>query len=115
MKNIKNLFPERKELLKKLYKENTFEPYGIYEINNGYIVHFELTIYKIDENGNVLWEFSGNDIFTGLNKDEDYYISFDDKSIKLHDFNDNYYILDFEGNVLDSSFRKLLTKKHDRK
>lgn len=27
----------------------------------------------------------------------------------------NYYILDFEGNVLDSSFRKLLTKKHDRK
>jgi hypothetical protein len=44
---MKNLYPKRKDLLVKLYGIDTFEPFGIYEIDNGYIVHSELEIYMI--------------------------------------------------------------------
>ena len=100
---MKNIYPERKDLLKKLYESDTFEPFGIYEIDNGYIVHSELEIYRITKDGNIVWSFSGNDIFTGLKEDYNYYISIENNVIKLRDFNDDFYILDFDGNLLDSS------------
>ena len=106
---MKNLYPERKDLLVKLYGVDTFEPFGIYEIDNGYIVHSELEIYKITEEGDIVWSFSGNDIFAGLKADDEYYISIDEGRIRLRDFNDDYYILDLNGNLLESSLNKKIS------
>ena len=90
-------------MIVKLYDINTFEPFGIFEIDNGYIVHSELEIYRITKEGDIVWSFSGNDIFAGLKEDDEYYISIDNNKIRLRDFNDDYYILDLDGNLLDSS------------
>ena len=106
---MKNLYPERKDLIVKLCESDTFEPFGIYEIDNGYIVHSELDIYRITKEGDVLWSFSGNDIFTGLKADDEYYISIEESRIKLRDFNDDYYILDLDGNLLESSLNKKIS------
>ena len=38
--------------------------FEIYERDEGYIVHGELQISKLDDKGNILWQFTGNDIFT---------------------------------------------------
>ena len=106
---MKNLYPKRKDLLVKLYDVDTFEPFGIYEIDNGYIIHSELEIYKITEEGDIVWSFSGNDIFAGLKADDEYYISIDESRIRLRDFNDDYYILDLDGNLLESSLNKIIS------
>jgi len=39
---------------------------GIYKSEDGYIIHGELEISRLDALGRALWEFSGSDIFTTL-------------------------------------------------
>ena len=38
--------------------------FGIYRYKNSYIVHGELEISRLDKDGNIIWQFSGFDIFT---------------------------------------------------
>ena len=38
--------------------------FGIYKYQNGYIVHGELEISRLDKDGSITWQFSGSDIFT---------------------------------------------------
>lgn len=40
--------------------------FGIYEHKDGFIVHGELAISRLDKDGKILWQFSGPDIFTTL-------------------------------------------------
>lgn len=72
--------------------------FGIYRIPDGYIIHGELTIKKLDLSFNQLWEFSGRDIFVNINGNKEFEI--DGKHIKLCDFQDNCYVLDFDGNEI---------------
>lgn len=72
--------------------------FGIYRIPDGYIIHGELTIKKLDFDFNQLWEFSGCDIFANIHGNKEFEI--DGKYIKLCDFEDNCYWLDFDGNEI---------------
>ncbi|WP_010516057.1 hypothetical protein [Leptospira licerasiae] len=38
--------------------------FGIYEISDGFIIHGELEITRINIAGNIIWQHSGSDIFT---------------------------------------------------
>jgi outer membrane protein assembly factor BamB len=38
--------------------------FEIFKFNDNFIVHGELEISKIDQEGNIIWRFSGSDIFT---------------------------------------------------
>ncbi|TGJ98687.1 hypothetical protein EHQ53_12255 [Leptospira langatensis] len=43
---------------------DTFSCFGIYKIADGFIVHGELEITRINTTGKIIWQHSGSDIFT---------------------------------------------------
>jgi outer membrane protein assembly factor BamB len=45
-------------------KADTATCFEIYKYRDNYIVHGELEISSLDRNGNIMWRFSGTDIFT---------------------------------------------------
>lgn len=72
--------------------------YGIYRVPNGYLVYGEVLVLKLDEDFQVVWKFSGHDIFVSITGKNTFEITQD--TIKLYDFYDNYYELDFDGNMI---------------
>ena len=72
--------------------------FGIYKVTDGYIIHGETEIEKLDEGLNKLWEFSGIDIFVSVTGREAF--SLGENSIQLYDFEDNFYEMDLQGNLI---------------
>lgn len=72
--------------------------FGIYEIETGYIIYGETEIKMLDFNFNTKWNFSGRDIFVSVSGKNPFELCKD--RIKLYDFNDYYYEIDFNGNEL---------------
>jgi len=77
-----------------------FTCFGLYKQNGMYVVHGELTISRIDENGILLWQNGGCDIFTTPEgNSDDFYVT--DSYIFATDWDHNIYKFDFDGNILD--------------
>lgn len=72
--------------------------YAIYKIENGYIVHGEIEITMLDNDFIKKWSFSGKDIFASVTRRPTLEIR--NKTICLYDFAENYYEIDFNGNLL---------------
>lgn len=75
--------------------------YGIYKVKNDYIIYGEIEITMLDSKFNKKWTFSGRDIFVSMSKKKSFELC--DKSIKLHDFEDNYYEIDFDGKLISET------------
>lgn len=74
--------------------------FGIYQISNGFIIWGEMEILMLDNNLNKVWSFLGKDIFVSQTSNIPFKICKD--SIKLYDWENNYYELDFSGKLIDS-------------
>lgn len=72
---------------------------GIYRITTGYILYGEIEIIMLDLDFNVKWRFSGQDIFASLSGKNTFTIC--EHFIRLIDFKDNYYEVDFSGKLLN--------------
>ncbi|MDE6014287.1 MAG: hypothetical protein K2H41_01110 [Acetatifactor sp.] len=72
--------------------------FGIYKVEHGYIIYGEMEIIMLDLEFNKIWGFSGRDIFVSVTNKEPFELC--DNSIKLYDFEDNYYEIDYDGNIL---------------
>ena len=72
--------------------------YGIYRVQNGYIVYGEIEIIMLDFNFNKKWSFSGKDIFVSMSDKKAFELC--ENSIKLHDFEGNFYEIDFSGKLI---------------
>lgn len=72
--------------------ESTF---GIYEYNDDYIIYGEIDIARIDKCFDLLWSFSGADIFVTL--DGSCPFEMKDDRIILRDFIGNYYEINYNG------------------
>lgn len=72
--------------------------FAIYKIENGYIVYGEIEITMLNHDFIKKWSFSGKDIFVSLTRKESFEIR--NNTICLYDFEDNYYEIDFNGNLL---------------
>ena len=66
--------------------------YGIYSLPDGYVVYGELEISKFSKNLNKMWEFSCKDVFVSFELCDSY--------IKLSDWDDTHYELDFDGHLI---------------
>ncbi len=75
---------------------------GIYSCKGGYIIHGETNIFKMNYDFKEEWSFSGNDIFVTQNGLPSLIIEND--RIKLHDWNNAYYELDLDGNLIRNIF-----------
>ena len=73
--------------------------YGIYKVNAGYIIYGEIDITMLDFDFNKKWSFSGKDIFVSMSDKKAFELC--DNSIKLYDFDDNFYEIDFPGNLIN--------------
>lgn len=64
-----------------------------------YILYGEIEIYRINSKLQIVWKFSGRDIFVRYQGDEPAFEMKEDK-ICLIDYLDNYYEIDYDGNVI---------------
>jgi hypothetical protein len=72
--------------------------FSIYRMSDGYLIYGEIEIIKFDNEFNVAWKFSGRDIFVSITDKNAFELT--DRSIKLYDFEDNFYEIDFNGNLI---------------
>ena len=72
--------------------------FGIYRIPQGYIIYGEIEIMMLDENLEIQWSFAGRDIFATPSGRKAFLIT--DASIELYDWEENYYQIDFDGNLI---------------
>ena len=71
----------------------------IYQLEDDYLVHGELQISRITKDGDIKWQFRGDDIFFSLEGTEECKIEND--SILLTDFEEKKYVLNFDGQEVD--------------
>ena len=72
--------------------------FEIFRFEDGYLIHGELAITRINLLGNVIWRFSGRDIFVTPDGNDE--ITFSDKGIKLIDWSGKTYLLDIDGKII---------------
>lgn len=70
----------------------------IYQYQDSYITHGELSICRIDKFGKIMWEFGGADIFLKL--DGENCCKLADHSITIKDFGGTVYEIDYNGKLL---------------
>lgn len=75
--------------------------FQVYKLHDDYLVHGELEISKLSKDGDVIWSFSGADIFVSPDGGDSLLITED--RIELVDWEKNQYILDFNGKVISDS------------
>ena len=72
--------------------------FSIHSIETGYIIYGEIEILKLSFDLNVEWRFSARDIFVSIHNKNAFELC--ENHINLYDFLDNYYEIDFDGNLI---------------
>lgn len=72
--------------------------FGIYKVKEGYIIYGEMEITMLDLNFNKQWGFSGGDAFVSISGKKPFELC--DNTIKLFDFEDNFYEIDLNGTLV---------------
>lgn len=88
--------PENMRITKKANLDILGTMIAAYPYQDDFILHGEIEILRINKKLEVLWTFSGIDIFARQNGSEKA-IEFHNDKICLHDFYDNYYEIDYNG------------------
>jgi hypothetical protein len=70
--------------------------FSINPFKNDFIIHGELEIIRIGQNGEIKWRFGGRDIFVSTNKNINFKIN--DDSIEVTDWEGYKYLIDENGN-----------------
>jgi hypothetical protein len=76
-------------------KADTATCFEIFKLQDGYVVHGEMEITKLDKAGKIIWQNSGADIFTTLEGKDTFTIT--DKYILATDWENRKYKFDFDG------------------
>lgn len=77
--------------------------FAIHKYQDSYISHGETSIARVDRNGNILWSFSGADIFVRLEEGNPFEMH--DDYLELMDFNGSTYRIDYNGNSIDTAIK----------
>lgn len=70
--------------------------FGIYPYKDTYIVHGELSISRLDNNGSIMWQHWGADIFTTIDGNDNFKL--EGNYIVVQDWEERVYKFDYEGN-----------------
>lgn len=77
--------------------------FSIHRMTDGYLIYGEIEILKLDNEFNTSWKFSGRDIFVSITGKNAFELT--DHSIKLYDFEDNFYEIDFDGKLINEELK----------
>ncbi|RYX84279.1 hypothetical protein EON73_03425 [bacterium] len=78
--------------------------FQIFKQQDNYIVHGEMQVTKIDQDGRIKWQFGGADIFVSIDNEEEFKI--DEDGILLTDFAKTKYKLDFDGKLIWDTYKR---------
>ncbi|MCP2029481.1 outer membrane protein assembly factor BamB [Flavobacterium sp. HSC-32F16] len=87
---------------------DSFTNFRMYKLENDFIIHGELEIFRITKEGDVIWSFGGRDIWINAQGKNEFVI--ENNTIRLFDFESNEYVLDFYGNVIEDNPRTVPTE-----
>jgi len=71
--------------------------FEIFKQNDDYLVYGETQVTKLAENGKIIWQFEGADIFVSLDGEA---FRIENDGILLTDFSNRIYKIDFDGKLL---------------
>ncbi len=80
-------------------QSDTSNCFEIFKYQDSYIVHGELEISRVDNDGKILWQQNGSDVFTTLEGKDDFIIT--DGYISATDWNYTVYKFSFNGQLLE--------------
>jgi len=72
--------------------------FELYMVKDSLIVRGEMNISKLSFNGQLLWQFSGRDIFVSPDGNDTFHLR--DDYIEVTDWNHDTYRIDYDGNLL---------------
>ena len=84
---------------------DAFTNMSIYKLENDFIIHGELEIFRITKEGEIVWSFGGRDIWVNIEGKPE--ITIENNTIRLFDFESNEYVIDFDGNQIEDNPRKI--------
>ena len=87
-------FPELSLIWKT--KADEISCFEIFKRENFYIIHGEMLISKLDENGKILWQKGGAEIFTSISAENIFELN--EKHIVVNDWENRIYKFDYDGN-----------------
>lgn len=73
--------------------------FAVYRYHEDFILYAEMDIIRMNSNLDVLWDYMARDIFVRYQGEEPAFEMYDDR-IRLFDFSDNYYEIDYNGKVI---------------
>ena len=73
--------------------------FSVYTYQDDFILYCEMDIIRMNRNLDVLWDCSARDIFVRFHGDEPAF-EMDIDRIKLYDFSDYYYEIDYDGKII---------------
>ena len=76
-------------------KADTATCFEIYKYQESYIIHGELEISRLDNDGKILWQKIGADVFTTLDGEDNFVLT--DNNILATDWENNKYKFDYHG------------------
>ncbi|MBK8145050.1 MAG: hypothetical protein IPK62_08660 [Bacteroidetes bacterium] len=78
-------------------RPDTAEIFEFYDLENDFLLRGELEIHRITKNGEIKWSFGGKDIWVNMEGKRE--VQIESNRIKLTDFNNDKYIIDFNGKL----------------
>ena len=75
------------------------EVFEFYDLQDDFLVRGELAIHRIDKNGKIKWSYGGRDIWVNIEGKREVQII--DNKIYLTDFENNEYVINFDGQTLE--------------
>ena len=73
--------------------------FSVYRYQQDFIMYCEMDIIRMTRNLDVVWVFGARDIFVRYQGEEPAFEMMPDR-IRLYDFSDNYYEIDYDGKVI---------------
>jgi outer membrane protein assembly factor BamB len=87
---------------------DSFTNFSIYKIEDTFLIHGELQIFRITKEGEILWDFGGRDIWVNIEGKPE--ITIEKNLIRLFDFESNEYVIDFDGKEIEFNPKNDLKK-----
>jgi len=78
--------------------------FEIFPIRDGYIVHGELQITRLNKNGIMLWQTYGADIFVTVDGSEQFEVT--ESYIIATDWNNDVYVINFDGETISHTVKR---------
>lgn len=78
--------------------------FGLYRVTNGYVIYGEIEILMFDFILDKIWAFSGRDIFVSQTREHVFVLG--EHSIKLFDWEDNFYEINYTGKLISEQIKQ---------